>query len=72
VGWLEEGSITFRREILDVTQPRDFDEGALIQFQLDCRGAGSKLFATDRFNYVPAAAIEEAGGGDRRVASAIA
>lgn len=72
VGWLEEGSITFRREALDVAQPRDLDDGALLQFQIDCRGAGSKLFAIDRFNYVPAAGVEATAGDERCLDAAIA
>lgn len=72
VGWVEEGSITFRSEVLDAAQPRDLDEGALLQFQLDCRGAGFKLFAIDRFNYVPVAVVEAGGGDEARLGSAVA
>ena len=71
VGWLDEGSITFRREALEASLPGDLSEGALILFQIDCRRAGLKLFATDRFNYVPASAALIARAGERTLAAAV-
>lgn len=63
VGWLEPASLTFRREALELGQPRDGGEGTLMRFQLDCSYAGGRLFATDRFNFSPPDAARTEGDG---------